>query len=195
MNADGQPIADDPTHPVEDEVALAEVIPAVDPDAAALAGAAAAAGAVATSTDAELSATRDEARRARRAARRESWRLLRRRPSFLIGSGILLFWIVCAIGGTGLAPRNPLTPDPFFGHAPPGSKNGTYLLGTDKLGRDILSRVIVGAREVLTIAPLAAALGVAAGEVLRQERREHADGDVVEGDLHLLSDALDARGP
>jgi peptide/nickel transport system permease protein len=166
MSIDGQPTASDPAVPAGAEVAAGEVAAAIDPDAATLAGAGDHAAAVAPPTDAELTATRDEAKRARQAARRESWRLLRRRPSFLIGSGILLFWIVCAVGGTGLAPRNPLTPDPFFGHAPPGSKNGTYLLGTDKLGRDILSRVIVGAREVLTIAPLAAALGVAAGTLL-----------------------------
>ena len=37
---------------------------------------------------------------ARRGAARPPWRLLLRRPTFIVGAAILLFWIVCAIFGT-----------------------------------------------------------------------------------------------
>jgi peptide/nickel transport system permease protein len=132
----------------------------IDPDAPAGPSAVVAAAA------GELAASQQAAREARRVARRETWRLLRRRPEFLIGSFIVLFWLVCAIGGGAIAPHDPIVGDPFFSHAAPGSKHGAYLLGTDRLGRDVLSRVIVGARDVLIIAPLAAVLGVALGTLL-----------------------------
>ena len=42
----------------------------------------------------------------------------------------------------------------------------THWFGTDQLGRDVFSRVIVGARDILTIAPLATLLGTVAGTAL-----------------------------
>jgi peptide/nickel transport system permease protein len=42
----------------------------------------------------------------------------------------------------------------------------THWFGTDQLGRDVFSRVIVGARDILTIAPLATLLGTMAGTAL-----------------------------
>jgi peptide/nickel transport system permease protein len=41
-----------------------------------------------------------------------------------------------------------------------------HWFGTDQLGRDVFSRVIVGARDILTIAPLATLLGTVAGTAL-----------------------------
>lgn len=98
----------------------------------------------------------------RKQARREIWRVLRRRPSFIIGSVITLVWVVCAITGDALAPFHPLDYRTDLNQAPSWS----HLFGTDKGGRDVLSRVIAGAREVLKIAPLAAILGVIGGVVL-----------------------------
>jgi peptide/nickel transport system permease protein len=100
---------------------------------------------------------------ARRTARRETIRLLLRRPEFVIGILIVAFWVVCAIGGEAIAPKDPFNGDPFATHAAPG---GEYLLGTDRLGRDILSRVIVGARDVLLVAPISAVIGVVVGTLL-----------------------------
>jgi peptide/nickel transport system permease protein len=153
----------DPEPPaLPDDLVPADLPPPLDPDAPTVAGA------PVTGADAPLSATDRAATEAaaklsRRTARRETWRLLRRRPEFLIGSFIVLFWVVCAIGGRAIAPHDPIVGDPFFTYAPPGSKHGSYLLGTDRLGRDVLSRVITGARDVLIVAPLAAVLGVVLG--------------------------------
>jgi peptide/nickel transport system permease protein len=103
---------------------------------------------------------------ARRAARRQAARLLVRRPEFLLGGTILLIWLVCAVGGVALAPHDPYAGDPVFSHAPPGADGGRYALGTDRLGRDVLSRVIVGARDVLIVGPISAAVGVFFGTLL-----------------------------
>jgi peptide/nickel transport system permease protein len=98
----------------------------------------------------------------RRQARRERWKLLLRRPGFIVGVIILLVWIVCAIGGDRITPYPPL--DPEF--APFQSPNSTNWFGTDQLGRDVLSRVMAGARDVLIAAPIAAVISVAAGSLL-----------------------------
>jgi peptide/nickel transport system permease protein len=101
---------------------------------------------------------------ARQKIRRETFLLLVRRPEFVIGNVIVLFWVVCAIGGRAIAPHDPYFSDSFATHVAPGT--GGYLWGTDRLGRDVLSRVIVGARDVLLIAPIAAVIGVVLGTML-----------------------------
>jgi peptide/nickel transport system permease protein len=98
----------------------------------------------------------------RKQARRENWHLLRRRPSFIIGSIICLFWIVCAILGDKITPYDPFT----YTTKPKLSPRGGHWFGTDKIGRDVFSRVIAGARDVLLVAPPAAILGVLFGTIL-----------------------------
>jgi peptide/nickel transport system permease protein len=95
-----------------------------------------------------------------RGIRRENLRLLVRSPAFLIGAGILLFWIVCAVFGKLIAPSNPVTGSlTAFNEAP----SGAHWFGTDSLGRDMFSRVIVGARDILIVAPLATLFGTVLG--------------------------------
>jgi peptide/nickel transport system permease protein len=95
-------------------------------------------------------------------ARRETIRLLFRRPAFIIGNIIIIGWIITAVLGQRITPYDPF--NQFFeGHAPPSAE---HLMGTDRLGRDVLSRVMVGSRDVLIVAPLAALLGVTAGTLL-----------------------------
>lgn len=112
---------------------------------------------------ASVAATNAAAASARRVARRETIQLLLRRPEFVIGSVIVLIWVICAIGGSALAPRDPFIGNPVGTHLPPG---GEYVFGTDRLGRDVLSRVISGARDVLIVAPISAVIGVVLGTLL-----------------------------
>ena len=98
----------------------------------------------------------------RRQARREKLRLLRRKPSFIIGLVIVTIWVLCALFPDLLAPYDPLDYRTEL-NASPG---WPHVFGTDKGGRDVFSRVIAGSRDILKIAPLAALLGVFGGVVL-----------------------------
>jgi peptide/nickel transport system permease protein len=103
-----------------------------------------------------------DARGEKRIARRERLRLLVRRPGFIVGSVILLFWIVCAVGGDNITPLDPINDFDVSNQRP----NADHLFGTDQLGRDVFSRVMAGARDVLIAAPIAAVLSVAMGSML-----------------------------
>jgi len=94
---------------------------------------------------------------------RARWRLLLRRPTFLVGAGIGLFWVVCAVFGHQIAPQDPLAQQLLATNAGP---SGAHWFGTDQLGRDMLSRVLVGARDILVITPLATGLGTVGGTIL-----------------------------
>jgi peptide/nickel transport system permease protein len=100
----------------------------------------------------------------RRRARHENWHLLRRRPSFIIGSIVSLFWIICAILGDRITPYDPLRYANSKAVKKPPS--AAHWFGTDQIGRDVFSRVLAGARDVLVVAPLAALLGVVFGTIL-----------------------------
>jgi peptide/nickel transport system permease protein len=91
------------------------------------------------------------------------WRLLLRRPAFWVGAAIVLFWVVCAVFGRAIAPYNPLAQNLLAANAAPSS---AHWFGTDPLGRDVLSRVIVGARYILIITPLATIIGTVLGTAL-----------------------------
>lgn len=112
----------------------------------------------ATGVAAPAPATRSE----RAQARIETLRLLFRRPGFVVGNVIVLWWVICAIFGERIAPYDPYNHFDL-GHLPPSPE---HWFGTDRLGRDVLSRVIVGSRDVLIVAPLAALVGMVAGTLL-----------------------------
>jgi peptide/nickel transport system permease protein len=87
-----------------------------------------------------------------------------RNASFLLGGGILLVVLICALFAPWIAPYDPLTIDFSRKLVPPSP---AHPFGTDELGRDILSQVIHGARTSLiigvTVLTLALAIGVPIG--------------------------------
>lgn len=100
---------------------------------------------------------------ARSEVRRDLLRQLLRKPMFLIGAIVLLFWIVCAIFGPAIVPHDPLAQNLEGINKSPSS---SHLFGTDQLGRDVFSRTIVGVRNVLIIAPLATVLATVLGTAI-----------------------------
>ncbi|MGB9727078.1 MAG: ABC transporter permease [Nitrososphaeria archaeon] len=73
---------------------------------------------------------------------------------------IILSFIFMAVFADLISPYNPLETDLSKSCKPPSIE---HLLGTDELGRDILSRIIYGSRLTLTISFIATALGAVAG--------------------------------
>jgi peptide/nickel transport system permease protein len=84
------------------------------------------------------------------------------RPSAAIGFTIVIFWTLVALLAPVIAPY---PPNDLVGRAlqPPSVM---FPLGTDDLGRDVLSRVIWGARVVLVLAPIAVLLAEAMGALI-----------------------------
>jgi peptide/nickel transport system permease protein len=85
-------------------------------------------------------------------------------PMTATGLGIVLFWIAVAVLAPLLAPYPPNATDALAAAHPVPS--ASHWLGTDHLGRDILSRVLWGARRVLTVAPIAVLAAAIIGSLL-----------------------------
>jgi ABC-type dipeptide/oligopeptide/nickel transport system permease subunit len=96
-------------------------------------------------------------------------RAVLRQPKVTIGGGFILALIVIAIFAPWIAPKNPLDQDLMLASLPPSGLTGGepgYFLGTDALGRDVLSRLIFGSRVALTVAFVAASLAALIGTTL-----------------------------
>ncbi|MDR7520799.1 MAG: ABC transporter permease [Armatimonadota bacterium] len=112
-------------------------------------------------------------------------REVRRSRASLIGLVIVLFWVAAALLAPWLAPHSPVEQHLEDRLSPPG---GRYPLGTDELGRDVLSRVLYGARlsiptaigVVAATAVLGTALGIVAGFA----------GGLVDESIMRVSDAV-----
>ena len=95
--------------------------------------------------------------------RRELLAELVRSKTFAAGVVVVGFWVTCAIFGSAIAPDNPDYPYLTAVNAAP---SGAHWFGTDQLGRDVLSRVLVGSRSVMVIAVLSTVLGTVLGTAL-----------------------------
>jgi len=96
-------------------------------------------------------------------ARSETRRLLFKKPGFIIGVVIVALLIISAVFGQWFVPYDPYNDFSIPGHQPPSLE---HYFGTDRLGRDVFSRVVVGSRDVLLVAPPAALIGVVFGTLL-----------------------------
>jgi len=103
-----------------------------------------------------------------------AWRTLRRYP--VIPALIVIVLVVCAIFAPWLAQHDPRLGNIFDSDRPPTwqatspvsgkASKPEYILGTDPLGRDILSRIIWGARYSLAIAGTVLFFGAVGGSLL-----------------------------
>jgi peptide/nickel transport system permease protein len=88
------------------------------------------------------------------------WRRLRRNRAAMGGLTVLTLFAAAGTLATYLAPYDPYAPDLLGSLA--GPSRGHWL-GTDELGRDILSRILYGARLSMVIGTISVAIGVAIG--------------------------------
>src|SRR5437870_3791976 len=88
--------------------------------------------------------------------------------NFCIPAAVLLLLVVAAILAPQLSPYDPLQTALTQRLQPPAFAGGTgaHLLGTDKLGRDVLSRIIFGARVSLSVALLVTVITSTIGTTL-----------------------------
>ena len=97
--------------------------------------------------------------------------MIRRRAGLRLwlSAGWLLLLCLAALFAPWVAPKDPLAQDLFLGRLPPfwvaGAEPG-YWLGTDSLGRDVLSRIIHGARVALMVALIAGTITCVIGATL-----------------------------
>lgn len=90
-------------------------------------------------------------------------------PSAFIGATLLLILVFAAIFANVIAPHDPAAQHLTMRLSPPGTTapdGDSFLLGTDALGRDILSGIIFGARVSLSIATVAVLFGLIIGTAL-----------------------------
>jgi dipeptide transport system permease protein len=96
----------------------------------------------------------------------EVWFSMRANPGAMTGLAFILFVAFCAVFADVIAPHSPI--EQFRDHflQPPVWQEGgswQFLFGTDDLGRDLLSRLIYGARLSLIIGSIVVTLSLALG--------------------------------
>jgi peptide/nickel transport system permease protein len=91
------------------------------------------------------------------------WKRFRRNRLAVVGLVLVTLLVLTALFAPWLAPYDPAEQSLFDRREPPGEQ---YLLGADAFGRDILSRIIFGARVTLTVSVASVGIGVLAGGAL-----------------------------
>jgi peptide/nickel transport system permease protein len=112
-----------------------------------------------------------------------------RRPLTVVGLVIAGTWLLLIVFGDLLAPADPLAQDyPRF-----ESPSAAHWFGTDGLGRDVLSRVILGARLTIPLALLLVVLAMTIGAILGSVAGYFAG--LLDGTIMRISDLVFAFPP
>src|SRR5690606_35041335 len=79
-----------------------------------------------------------------------AWKRIRRDPGAMIAAAVILLLVLVAVFAPQIAPWDPARPDRAvnFRASPPSAE---HLLGTDRAGRDVLSRLVFGARVSMAV--------------------------------------------
>jgi len=91
------------------------------------------------------------------------WKFIRKNKAIVIGGAVVSLIVIVAIFAPFIAPYNLKMSDLKYALTPPGGK---FLLGTDQYGRDILSRLIYGARLSLMVGLIAQTINTLIGVTL-----------------------------
>jgi len=105
-------------------------------------------------------------RTASQPVRAQRWKIMRRAARTRLapfGAAVMLLAVLIALGAPLVAPHDPLAQNLGNTLAPPGRE---HLLGTDNVGRDVLSRVIWGTRVSLVAGLVSVALAGLVGSLL-----------------------------
>lgn len=97
---------------------------------------------------------------------------IRRNPNVILGTAVILGLVIIAAIAPYITPMDPLRQDIWERYSAPrglfveGKLNSTYVLGADELGRDVLSRLIMGTRVSLLVAFIATSISLIFGVLL-----------------------------
>jgi len=91
----------------------------------------------------------------------ETWSRLSRNKAAMAGLGVILVFVLVAVFSPILAPQDPIAQNIEMRKTPPLTDG--YVLGTDELGRDMLSRLMYGARLSMTIGIISVGIAAAGG--------------------------------
>ena len=112
-----------------------------------------------TTQTAPIAGTQLDVFRPSRSLGQEAWSRLLRNKASVLGMFIIAFFLFLAAFAPVIAPKDPLQlnagkrflPPPFYKGATKIKSDPQFLLGTDSLGRDVLSRTIYGARVSMVV--------------------------------------------
>ena len=122
----------------------------------------------------------------RKSALVRSFQQLYSRPTSAIGTTIFIVFLAMAVFGPLIAPYGENQQFPLEARQPPST---SHWFGTDQLGRDVFSRVVLGARDILLLAGLGTLLAVVCGSLVGLFSG-YRGGWIDEGSMRLFDSLL-----